>query len=254
MYRYQDAFPAVQPVGGRDDLSVEFNINSVRVENPSGMWLYLQQASRFIAPYTVATMVVIPVPTKTLVVQYVAAPVGGVASVAVGGPLRITMYEDAQVENVGVDYSLVPTLQTLDADIVALTAVLDGLRGGTAQAGSLTNDQVNSIVDASGAPSVAVAPVAVGTSIYITHLSWVWSTASVAMIAAGDIYNLTAQASVSGIVRYVTGVDLYHASNDIDFSNPIRIGDAEGLQFVMSPNFGGAATEAIDYCVEYYVA
>jgi len=120
----EDRFFDVNVVGTENVVSVGFDIASVRVHNPSGMWLLLPQNQQYIPPNTLGAYFSVKPTTKSLRIRYVDAPVGGQPSVVDGGPIQITVYANEVSDFSGLDYGLNALIQTLNANLIALTDAL----------------------------------------------------------------------------------------------------------------------------------
>lgn len=126
----QYSYP-VGPVGTLQQVSQDWQIARVSIDNPSGLWLYLSPVDRWVPPQTIGWVVNIYPTTTMLTIGYVDAPAGGIASTVTGGPIVATVFDEQTADITGLDYSLVPAIIDLEAAIVALTAQIEALNTGT---------------------------------------------------------------------------------------------------------------------------
>lgn len=135
----------VGAIGSQYEIQAQFQIGTIQIDNPSNAWLYIPIVNRWIAPNTIGYTISLPTTTQRIIIRFVAAPAGGVASVQTGGPIVGFVTDEINANDVSpLDYSLVPTianlsslltitntkLDTLNTSIVALQASIDALRGG----------------------------------------------------------------------------------------------------------------------------
>jgi hypothetical protein len=112
---------AVAAVGTQRMVNSSLPIRAARIDNPSGMWLNVVEAtSPFIPPNTLAWITNFDPVVNTIHVQYVDAAVGGLASTVTGGPIVVTTYETPQIPSNGIAYTAAST-----ADIAGVNTRLD---------------------------------------------------------------------------------------------------------------------------------
>lgn len=104
-----------------------WQIGSVVIDNPSGMWLELRPSYTLIPPNTLGRIISLDPRSQTIELHYVNAPIGGIPSAVTGGPISVQAFDETQSDDVGVDYTLYPAIIDLTAAIVALQASIDGL-------------------------------------------------------------------------------------------------------------------------------
>lgn len=146
--RQEDRFFDVGPVGVEQAVSVGFDIASVRVHNPSGMWLLLPQNQQYIPPNTLGAYITVKPTTKTLRIKYVNAPINGQPSVATGGPIQITVFAAENADFTGLDYGLVNGIDNLAAAIAGLQNSIDNMVNGFGSNVLLESERVSFTVDA----------------------------------------------------------------------------------------------------------
>lgn len=104
-----------------------WQIASVAIDNPSGMWLELRPSYTLIPPNTLGRIISLDPKSQTIALHYVNAPVGGVASAVTGGPISVQAFDEILSDDVGTDYTLIPTMQNLITAINALQTSIEGL-------------------------------------------------------------------------------------------------------------------------------
>lgn len=104
-----------------------WQIASVIIDNPSGMWLELRPSYTLIPPNTLGRIISLDPRSQTINLVYVDAPIGGVASAVTGGPISVQAFDEILTDDVGTDYTLIPTIQNLTTAIAALQGSIDGL-------------------------------------------------------------------------------------------------------------------------------
>jgi hypothetical protein len=94
---------------------VGFAVGSIQIDNQSGAWLLIDELERRIAPYTVGFSANFPVPSMSMNVRFVAAPVGGIPSVYSGG-IVVNVFDQKMGDNPGIVYDLQTAVAVLIAD------------------------------------------------------------------------------------------------------------------------------------------
>lgn len=113
----------VAAVGTERIVSAPFGIRSVRLDNPSGMWLYIPEIMKYIPPNTLGWIDNVAPVTNTIRLQYVTAPTGGSTSAVTGGPILTTIYESDERPSLGIAYTAATA-----ADIASLAAAIATLQ------------------------------------------------------------------------------------------------------------------------------
>lgn len=158
----------IGPVGTIQTINDGFQIGSLKIDNPTGMWLLIEPINKYIPPNTLGWVTNL-IPKRTqLRLLYVNAPYNGAISVVSGGPIIVQVYGDYSIETIGTDYSLVPTMNNL-------TTAINNLSGGFGSNytilnvyGSFGGDYLLSTIP--GNANIIAAPVA-GQSIYLIGFS-----------------------------------------------------------------------------------
>lgn len=105
-------------------LTPGFVAYSMTIDNPSGMWLFVQPIMRWVPPYTLAWRASLP-GTQNPTVAMSNAPVGAPTSVQSGGPVVVNISSADVDDYAGEIYNLITVIGTLDTDIVALDTKID---------------------------------------------------------------------------------------------------------------------------------
>lgn len=145
--RYQDFIFQVAAVGTKRDVSPGFMVGSMRIQNPSAMWLYIPQVQQYIPPNVLGAVISVKPTARAVTVIYVDAPIGGVASAATGGPIVVTAFPGDLSDYQGLDYGLNQAIIDLSADIAALQASIDALAGGYGQGINLQGTYLQLLTD-----------------------------------------------------------------------------------------------------------
>jgi hypothetical protein len=142
---------SVAAVGTTRIINESYGIKSVKIDNPSGLWLYLKEAQDYVPPSTLGWVRSPQPTTSSITIVYSDALVGGAASVVSGGPITVTTYQITLPDSNGISYTAATA-----ADIGSLETQLTLIEANTGVGGTLeTNlakivDQTNPIVDIPG--------------------------------------------------------------------------------------------------------
>jgi hypothetical protein len=133
----------VDVVGTERLVTESFTVLSLKIDNPSGMWLYVTEASKYVPANTLGWITNILPPSNTIHIQYIDAATAGTPSTVTGGPILVTTYGNVQLESNGIAYTAATAtdVAALAADIQAVDATLAGIQttldGHTTQLNSL---------------------------------------------------------------------------------------------------------------------
>jgi hypothetical protein len=117
---------AVGPVGTQQLITERYPVASIRVDNPSGMWVYMPDAYALIPPNVIGWSLDLFPPNANLRVQYVTEPPAGTPSTVTGGPIVITTFDKPQGTNSGLNFTAAS-----QQDITVLSGKIDVLNGKT---------------------------------------------------------------------------------------------------------------------------
>ncbi len=127
---------AVAAIGTERLITAPFLIQSVRVDNPSGLWLYVREATTpYVPPNTLSWIQILTPPVSGVHITYVSSPGAGTPSAATGSPISVTVYEIVQPSSNGIAYT-----QATVTDIAVLAAQLALIQ---AQLNPINNPPVN---------------------------------------------------------------------------------------------------------------
>lgn len=111
----------VAAVGTERLISATNTVRSIRIDNPSGMWLQvLETTVQYIPPSTIGWVQNVVPPTNTINLKYITALIGGVASAVTGGPITVTLYEVEQRTSYGIAYTAASA-----TDVTAVTTAVN---------------------------------------------------------------------------------------------------------------------------------
>jgi hypothetical protein len=105
-------------------ISESWQIASILIDNPSGSWLYVSPLNRYIPPHTIAWSANFKPTTQSVSVLFADAPAGGIASVNIGGPVIVQIFDQPTIDNSGNVYDVQTSLVNLQADVNALQAAI----------------------------------------------------------------------------------------------------------------------------------
>lgn len=189
--RQEDHFFDIGPIGIERTVSVGFDIASVRVHNPSGMWLLLPQNQQYIPPNTLGAYLSIKPTTKTLRIKYVSAPTGGQPSSVTGGPIQITVFAAENADFTGLDYGLVASIEDLSQAVNDLQYSIDHMVNGFGSGIILKTDTIDFGIDATGTSDTMIVAPVVGQRIAITNVFITFSDMDMPAAAQFTLYGST---------------------------------------------------------------
>jgi len=172
----------VAPVGTQQTISADFDISTLIIQNPTGMWLYIPSVRQYIPPQQLGSIIPVIPSSKSINIQYVNTPTGGLPSTVAGNQIIVDAYNIAMAPYQGLDYGLDQSISglnalitttntllgTLNTSIASLQASIDVLESGwgiTAASGILTTT-----IPLTGIAFQTIIPAAPGQQIKIYNI------------------------------------------------------------------------------------
>ena len=172
----------VAAVGTVRQASFDFFVATLIIQNPSGMWLYIPAARQYVPPQSLGAVVNLTPPTRTIVIQYVNAPTGGIPSAASGGPITVDATDAYINPYQGLDYGLDQNINTLNTSIQTLTSSINALKNGWGTGTTLISNMTSCTADSTTRDLIVADPT---KNNILMALTATWGIASVATVPRG---------------------------------------------------------------------